>query len=42
MKEFLFVLLTWIPLSVSAGDSTPKVIAEQFLASLPRGRYEAS
>lgn len=31
-----------LPLTAVAGESTPKTIVEQFLSSLPRGRYDAS
>ena len=42
MKRLVLVLLFLFPLIVIAGESTPKTIAEQFLSSLPRGRYDAS
>ena len=42
MKRFLPLLLLCLPLAAIAGESTPKTIAEEFLSSLPRERYDAS
>jgi hypothetical protein len=42
MKRIQLLFFLWLPLGAIAGESTPKTIAEQFLSSLPRGRYDAS
>ena len=42
MKISGLLLIIMLPLTAVAGESTPKTIVEQFLSSLPRGRYDAS
>ena len=42
MKKLLTVLLFFVPIIGFAGETSPKTIAEQFLSSLPRQRFDAS
>ena len=42
MKRALMILLLLAPIIGFAGEASPKTIAEQFLSSLPRQRFDAS
>ncbi|MGA9405564.1 MAG: hypothetical protein WBW71_00400 [Bacteroidota bacterium] len=42
MKRLMIALLLFFPMIGFAGEQSPKAIAEQFLSSLPRQRFNAS